>query len=173
MNITGAQTNIPRLWVSPISEAVELEDHDGHGMTVAKDPERFGLPPLHFDAHLAAVNNGDTEFDFDVAIALAEARGWARVSHDAKSGIAIGAATLRAAQRAVRVLVGRGVEMSRVDVEIERLSDDRIVAVLYQLQDDALVNFQRFGWVGKGRSHELPLLAPELAVIEAQPTMAM
>jgi hypothetical protein len=152
---------------------MELEDDDGHGMTVAKSPERFGLPAGHFEAHLAAVDKGEAEFDFDVAIALAESHGWARVSRDARSGVAIGAASVRAAQRAARILVGRGVEISRIDVEVGCLRGGRIVPVLHELQDDAMDLFVRFGRVGKGRTHELPLSAPELAVLDSRPAMAM
>jgi hypothetical protein len=172
----SGEIEVPRLWVSPTGEVIELGDGgDGHGMWVAKDPERFGLPAGHFDEHLAAVGDAgqDVEFDYDAAIAMAESVGWARVSRDAKSGVAIGAATVKAAQRAARVLVGRGVAMSRLDVEIECVRGDRIVAVLHELQGDAMDLFVRFGRVGHGRRHELPLSAPELAVLDRRPAMAM
>ncbi len=173
--MTG-ELEVPRLWISPAGEVVELGDGgDGHGMWVAKDPERFGLPAGHFDAHLAAVNDvgQDVEFDYDVAIALAESKGWARVSRDAKSGVAIAAATVKAAQRAARILVGRGVPMSRIDVEIECLRGDRIVAVLHELEGEAMDLFVRFGRVGRGRGHELPITATELATLDRRPAMAL
>jgi hypothetical protein len=95
------------------------------------------------------------------------------VSHDAGCGIAIAAATVKAAQRAARVLVGRGTAVSRLDLEIECLREDRIVAVLHELDGDAVDLFVRFGRVGKGRSHELPITATELVDVDRRPAMAM
>lgn len=148
---------------------IELgEGGDGHGMVVAKDPERFGLPADHFDAHLDAVNSGDdrdTEFDFDAAIALAQAQGWVRVSHDARSGIAISAGNARAAQRAARQLLERAFDAFRMDLEISRIDGDRIVSSFYQLDDATMTQFVRYGRLPRGRQCEMSF-APELALQE-------
>lgn len=161
-----ANSSVPRLWISPASEVVELADgDDGHGMAIAKAPERFGLPASHFDAHLDAVNadDSDTSFDFDAAIALAQSQGWTRTSRDAGSGAAISAGSARAAQRAARLLIERGFNVSKLDLEITRIDGDRIVSVFYDLDDAATEQFVRYGRLPRGRQHEMSF-APELIV---------
>lgn len=174
--MTMRDVSVPRLWISPAGQVIDLGDGgDGHGMWVAKDPERFGLPAGHFDEHLAAVNDieQDVEFDFDAAIVVAESRGWARVSRDAKSGVAIAAGTVRAARRAALLLVDRGVRLPGLDLEIECVRDDCIEAVTFRLDREEVVAFLDSGRLTQGKRHSLPLSAPELTKLERCPAPAM
>ncbi|MGY3582268.1 hypothetical protein ACVIGB_000807 [Bradyrhizobium sp. USDA 4341] len=166
---------VPRLWISPSGEALNCDELDlSHGMMVARDPERFGLAVRHFEAHLAAIDAGeDVEFDFDAAIALAQSNGWARLSLDARSGIAISAADRKSAQRGVRVALQHGPEIAALDVEIASIVGDRIVAFYYQLDFQQISAFVRSARLPRGHRYELPLGAPELTRVAAEAATGM
>lgn len=168
-------TAVPRLWISSEGKVLDCDELDlSHGMMVARDPQRFGLPAGHFDAHLAAIDAGlDVVFDFDAAIALAQANGWARTSRDASSGIAISARDRKTAQKAAHLVLDRGSEISALDVEIGWIESGRIISFHYRLDCVQTGMFLRFGRLPKGQRHELPIEGFVEPSVDAAPRVGL
>jgi hypothetical protein len=126
IEINESVVNIPRFWLGPRGQVIELSEDESHSECVEKNPLVFGLATLEV-ARNPYIDEDNTEslYFYDVVIALAEGQGWVRVSRDAggfndgPSPIAISASVLSRAHKALQWLFKSNYFPSFVQIELE------------------------------------------------------
>lgn len=150
---------IDNAWFGPNGEAINLDE--SHSLYVLHHPATFGLADSPEVADIAKKwQETDEELNYDRLIAMAEANGWVRISHDVGTlnvgrNIALSGSNARAILRALRWLIDqRHASIEQLAVEIETLAGTRINHVYYDLRDADLERFYRRGILPRRPSHQ-------------------
>lgn len=161
-----------RLWVGPEGERIELDERDmPHSVAVARDPARYGLAPDPIERHLADFEAGENNLDYETLIAMAEMKGWVRVSRDAfGSLLAVSASDERTARRALAALFDGPVPA--LLLEIERIEDGKLKRSFRDLDEDAALAFVVRGRLPPKREHVTEVDTPELLEALRSPALA-
>jgi hypothetical protein len=159
-----------RCWISPDLKVLAVDDENSHAITVADDPEGFGLDCAATNEHLALVEAGDACLDYESIIVLAEMAGWVRVSQAERSGwvrtsgtvVSIGAADIETARRAIRHLERSGCVIEGVELEIARVDGGSIRSAYRYLEIEQVRQFVKHGRLSEASFGELAVEAIDL-----------
>lgn len=163
-----------RLWIGPDGERIDLDETDmSHSLAVARDPARYGLAPDPIERHLADFEAGENDLDYETLIAMAEMKGWVRVSRDADFGslLAVSASDERTARRALAALFDGLVPA--LLLEIERIEDGKLKRSFRDLDEDAALAFVVKGRLPPKREHVTEVDTPELLEALRSPALAL
>lgn len=145
---------IPRMWIGPKGEVVKIdEDNDeplSHSQVIEQNPRAFGLENLA-PARNQYSDHHTNRYFYDVVIALAEAKGWVRVSwdyggsYDARA-VAMSGASIPNLHRALIWLYRNNFAPTYVDLEVETLVNGQVNhAIRRELRGKEIDLFYRSG----------------------------
>lgn len=147
--------SVGRLWIGPDATITDLDlVMISHSMAVASDPRSFGLEDDMFSRHMALVDDGECDFDFERAILLAEMQGWVRTSRDTSfTPMAVSATNPSHAAKAIQCIIGKGYDISQLTLEIERITSGTIETNYHVLDNRDLRMFLKYGRLPSGNSY--------------------
>jgi len=132
----------PRIWLGPQNQIFDCDAEDqAHAAMIAANPERFGIDVALIRQLQHNWAENDEEFDFDYVIALAEEKGWLRISRDAVAGVAVSGASLPLIHRGVKWLADNGYLGDAVDIEVERIVGTDTNREYHYLNGEGLSSF--------------------------------